>query len=181
MHLLGLTMQHIEENTCTAVTWRIPIERQLVLLFIFPLQLRTDPIPIGSMFTPPNSSLQHLPALAAPPHHQLTLQVQGCELFSDELLINNNKRLGGHRQGSISKEGENEGEQQGGFETEGLIWSGPHHYHRPSDTITSALRSPALQTAVSASASDIPPLSSATYMHTRMCTHIHCLNRQLDQ
>lgn len=34
----------------------------------------------------------------------------------------------------------------GGLETEDLFWSAPHHYHRPSDTISAALRSPALQT-----------------------------------
>lgn len=83
---------------------------------------------------------------AIPPQHQLTRQVQDSELFSDELLKNNNKKAWGTGHRSINKEGKSEGKQRGGLETEDLFWSAPHHYHRPSDTISAALRSPALQT-----------------------------------
>lgn len=69
----------------------------LLLFFLPSLQLETDPIPIASLFLYPHSFLQTPTCTAIPPQHQLTLQVQGSELFSDELLINNNKKARGTR------------------------------------------------------------------------------------
>lgn len=59
------------------------------------LQLETDPIPIASLFSHPPFFSANTYCTAIPPQHQLTLQVQGYELFSHELLINNNKKAPG--------------------------------------------------------------------------------------
>lgn len=70
-------------------------EETVFVIFFRSLHLETDPIPIASLFLYPYSFLQTPTCTAVPPQHQLTLQVQGSELFSDELLINNNKKARG--------------------------------------------------------------------------------------
>lgn len=132
-------------------------------------------------YPPPSSLLCHPHAHthshtppALPPHSaQLTLRVQGCELFSDELLINNNKGSSGEmRPGQLREKGKvkasGRGLESGDLR---LIWSAPHHYRRPSDTITSAACSLALQTTARPTDSDRPPLTSAQQPHTQ--THAY--------
>lgn len=117
------------------------------------------PFPITFEVPPPTPpTCIHTPISIATPHGSINT---GCELFSDELLINNKQWGSGETQlGQLGEKGKvkasSEGLETGDLQ---LIWS--HHYHRPSDTITSAPRSPALQT--------------AALSLTLTALHFHCL------